>query len=114
MAGFGPGSRRGLFFDRGKRVDLEYLLLQAIEEMSQPRKGWVGSYATTHVPGAYKNGTRIQKQAHEEGDAHPVGTLGTVLGSLSHPEKGIAYFVEWDPLPRHAVLVIARKLAAAA
>jgi hypothetical protein len=63
-----------------------------------------------HAPGAYANGTRVRKSDSEPGDATPTGTLGTVLGSVAHPDRGIGYFVEWDSAPKCAVLVIAWKL----
>jgi hypothetical protein len=44
----------------------------------------------------FRNGARIVKVACEEGDANPVGILGTVLASHEHPAFGVSYFVEWD------------------
>lgn len=60
----------------------------------------------------YKNGTRIKKVWGEAGDGTALGTKGTVLGSLGHPNVGVAYFVEWDDKPHHAVFVAAKKLGA--
>lgn len=73
--------------------------------------GWFTRYQTT---GAIPNGTRITKVAAEEGDAHPVGTGGIVLGSLRHPETGFGYFVAWDPKPGYAVFVAGLKIEAQA
>jgi hypothetical protein len=42
-------------------------------------------------------------------DVHPVGTTGTVRGSVCHPETSeIAYMIEWD----HRVhgFIIAKKI----
>lgn len=92
--------------------------------------GWVGVFTRRQSAGAIPNGTRIVKAEAEEGDSQPVGTLGTVLGSLGPfpPEaaaeakaklvaKGLpprdvtfAYFVEWDTLPRTAVGVMDWKI----
>lgn len=79
------------------------------------QSGWTGIF-TRRQEGPIPNGTRIVKGEGEPGDAHPPGTLGTVLGSLKATDdvnrearaKGLRecdcfYFVEWDPLPRHAV-----------
>lgn len=52
--------------------------------------------------GAYPNGSRVRKVNSEPGDAHPDGSLGTVLSSISHPEVMggmVAYFVAWDARP---------------
>jgi hypothetical protein len=62
------------------------------------------------APGAMKNGTRVRKVVSESGDAHPLGSLATVLGSLHHPTLGYAYFVEWDDRPRTATAVVGAKI----
>ena len=74
--------------------------------------GWRGMFTRDEYPGALRNGTRIVKVTFERGDAHPVGTRGVVLGSVGHPTIGFGYFVEWATLPRHAVFVLAAKVAA--
>ncbi len=53
-------------------------------------------YLTQEVLGAWRNGTRIRKVKAEPGDVHPIGTHGTVVGSLNHPELGLGYIVAWD------------------
>jgi hypothetical protein len=73
--------------------------------------GWTGVFTRNEAPGCYPNTTRVVKVQMEAGDANPLGTTGTVLGSLSHPAMGTAYFVEWDTMPRVAVAVMAWKLA---
>lgn len=91
-----------------------------------PEPGWRGWFTREQALGAWRNGTRIVKVAVEEGDAHPVGSLGTVLGSMAAPPEMIAqlttefgrrsrvlYFVEWDDLPRHAVGVVSAKIGPA-
>lgn len=72
--------------------------------------GWEGAFTTDQAEHALPNGSRVEKAAGEPGDAHPIGSLATVLGSVSHPSVGMAYFVEWDDMPRHAVGVSAWKL----
>jgi hypothetical protein len=75
--------------------------------------GWTGVFTTRQSPMAkIANGARIKKAAMEEGDAHAIGAMGTVLGSLGAPELGVAYFVEFDDRPRHAALIVERKIAA--
>jgi len=74
------------------------------------RPGWVGVFSTDEAPGAMRNGTRIVKSAKDPGDARGIGATGTVLGSLSDPEWGLCYFIEWDSQPRVAVAVIAWKV----
>lgn len=75
--------------------------------------GWVGHWIEGSVAGAYPNGARVRKVYSDPGDAHPIGAMATVLSSVTHPDEGIAYFVEWDLSPRRAVLVVAKKLAKA-
>lgn len=75
--------------------------------------GWSGAFTRAQAPGAIPNRRRIVKIAADEGDANPVGTMGTVLGSISRPEvlNGVLlYFVEWDTMPRVAVGVAAFKI----
>jgi len=55
----------------------------------------------------------VKKGQVRSGDAIPEGTQGTVLGSISDPEKGICYFVEWDSYPKHAVAQVGWKLTQA-
>lgn len=90
----------------------EYDLGKVLLDMATPRPGWLGGFTTMEAPGAYRNGTRIVKATSEDHDCHPNGSLGTVLGSVLHPDLGIAYFIEWDARPKCAVLVIAFKIAA--
>lgn len=61
----------------------------------------------------YKNKERIRKAWGEPGDGTPLGTEGTVIGSITVPERpdvGTAYFIEWDNRPGMYVLVIEKKL----
>lgn len=68
--------------------------------------GYVGAHTRETAPGALASGTRVMKTNSEDEDAHPNGSLGTVLGSMAHPEvmNGlIFYFIEWDARPGIAV-----------
>lgn len=58
----------------------------------------------------FSNGSHIVKVWSESGDANKVGTEGTILGSIGHPELGNLYFVEWDTMPNVAVAVMEAKL----
>lgn len=72
--------------------------------------GWVGVF-TREQHGALRNDTRVKKDRGDPGDLTPIGTEGTVLGSVYHPGIGTIYFIEWDNRPRHAVGVVAWKLS---
>lgn len=73
--------------------------------------GWVGAFTRQQAVGAIPNGSRVRRAGFREpGDSTPDGTAGTVLGSLYVPEKGYAYFVEFEDRPKCAVLVIERKI----
>jgi hypothetical protein len=84
--------------------------------------GWTGGFTREQADGAIPNGTRVRKCRLESGDAHPVGSLGVVLGSMAtpldllpaFPDDHFAYFVEWDDHPRMAVGIIASKIEALA
>lgn len=62
---------------------------------------------TTQAPGAWPNGTIVQKVNSQPDDGTPNGTLGTVTGSLdvskSAAKEGLparfAYFVDWRTTP---------------
>jgi len=73
--------------------------------------GWVGVLTRGEAPGAMKNGTTIVKVLSEPGDFKPVGTRGTVLGSIRHSKVGIGYFIEWHEHPKVAVFVAEEKIA---
>jgi len=76
--------------------------------------GYAGIFTRDQCPFAkYPNGTRIKKILSEPGDGNSVGTFGTVLGSIGHPDVGVGYFVEWDTFPRYAVWVSEGKLGLA-
>jgi len=77
--------------------------------------GWTGAFTRNEAVGALKNGTHIVKANSERGDAHPDGTPGVVLGSISHPEIGDGvpfYFIEWASRPRIAVGTVGYKVQA--
>lgn len=74
--------------------------------------GWIGQHTRDEAPGALPNGSRVRKIKEDPGgDSTPIGTLGTVLGSLWEVSVGYAYFVEWDGRPRLARLVVGWKIA---
>jgi hypothetical protein len=85
-----------------------------IDDM-QPRAhpGYFGLFTRHQLPDAILNGTRVVKVRSDPGDAHPIGSLATVLGSMGHPKIGNGYFLEWDAKPRWAVFVMGDKIAPA-
>ena len=75
--------------------------------------GWTGAFTRNEELGAIRNGLRIVKVMSEPGDTHPLGAMGTVLGSFRHPKAPaglVLYFIEWDANPRVAVAVIGNKI----
>ena len=78
--------------------------------MLKSEDGWLGTFTRQEADGAMVNGTRVYKFQSEPGDGHPTGSMGTVLGSLHHPDLGYMYFVEWDESPRVAIGVVERKI----
>jgi hypothetical protein len=75
--------------------------------------GYLGLFTRHQMADAIPNGTRVVKVRTDAGDAHPLGSLATVLGSMGHPKVGNGYFVEWDARPRWAVFVAGDKIAPA-
>lgn len=67
--------------------------------------GYIGAFSTNQAEGAIPNGEPFVKVWSEEGDAHPTGATGRVLGSLYYPEVSdiIFYFVEFDDTPGVAI-----------
>jgi hypothetical protein len=76
----------------------------------RPHVGWHGQFTTQQQDGAYPNGTRIRKKYGDPGDQAKAGSTGRVLGSLSNPQIGIGYFVEWDHWPQTAVFIMGKKI----
>jgi hypothetical protein len=72
--------------------------------------GYHGAHTRAQFPGALDNGTRVRKVIRDEGDAHPVGSTGAILGSVGHPAVGVGYFIEWDRSPRLAVFCAGHKI----
>lgn len=86
-------------------------LAEVLIDMAKHRPGWTGGFTTRRAAGAMENGTRIVKAAEDAtGDFTPIGSLGTVLGSMLHPKLGIAYFIEWDDKPKLAVACVHWKI----
>jgi hypothetical protein len=92
---------------------LDRAALRALMDSIGPHEGYRGVFTRRSYPGAWPPGTRVAKTRFEANDSQPVGTLGTVLGSIGHPDLGSGYFVEWDSLPRCAVFVMGTKLGVA-
>ncbi|MGY2987750.1 hypothetical protein [Bradyrhizobium sp. USDA 4508] len=63
------------------------------------------AFTTNQALGAIPNGTEIVKVAADKGDTNPIGVRGKVLGSMSAPNVGIGYFVEWSHMPGVPVFV---------
>jgi len=79
-----------------------------------PEPGWIGAFTRQQAPGAvFANNTRVKKIKSRPSDSIPDSAMGTVLGSMLDPEKGIYYFVEWDSHPKHAVTQVGWKLTKA-
>jgi len=85
--------------------------------MPTPMGRLLGHYVETEAEGAIPNRTRIRKTAFEEGDGNPIGSLGTVVGSVVSPlddgSSGYAYFIEWDRFPGLAVFCVGWKIGRA-
>ena len=64
--------------------------------------------------GAIPNGARVVKQNAEQGDTHPDGTPGTVIGSLPpvmyQDRLTIMYCIEWGPSPGIPVFTVDYKV----
>lgn len=77
-------------------------------------RGYTGAFTRQQAGKAlYPNGARVAKSAEDAGgDLTPLGTVGTVLGSIYDPGQGVAYFIEWDGKPKTAVFCVEWKLAA--
>jgi hypothetical protein len=81
------------------------------------------AYTDDEAPGAMPNGSRVIKVAGDPGDAHDVGKLGRVIGSMDALAAGYLnagpagqrarffYFVYWDKMPGVPVGVIEWKIA---
>lgn len=75
--------------------------------------GWVGTFTRHQAPEAtFRNGSRIQKAKQGPGDATPLGSLGTVLGSI-YAAGIVGYFVEWDWKPKVAVGIVGWRISRA-
>lgn len=72
--------------------------------------GITGHFTRNEAPGARKNGTVGYKTGSLPGDTHKDGDSCVVLGSLSHPDIGLGYFVAWQDMPLHAVFVVEKRL----
>lgn len=77
--------------------------------------GWSGSAFTReqHPDALYANGARVIKMREDEGgDVTPLGTHGTVLGSIKPVASFFCgYFIEWDNRPRFVTFVAEWKIS---
>lgn len=78
--------------------------------------GYVGAFTRNQAPGAWPNGSKVEKIKTEKGDAHTIGERAVILGSIYEPKVGphVMYFVEWDRSPGVAIGCIGWKLRAVA
>lgn len=77
-------------------------------------EGYASPFTREQSPLArYRNGARVRKakvdRAGRHGE-HPIGSLGTVLGSIGRADIGVAYFVEWDESPGAPTVVYEGKI----
>ena len=84
-------------------------------DLNKVREGWRGCFTTNEAEGAYPNGTRVVKTMVDSPNERPVGSLGTILGSIPGDVDELSsvkffYFVEWDILPRIATGCIDAKI----
>ena len=94
---------------REYELDLDGALAAVYKVAPQP--GYHGAFTRATAPGYLPNGTRVRKIAEDPGgDLTPLGTIGTVLGSMMHPSVGGGYFIEWDNAPKRAVFAIRWKV----
>jgi hypothetical protein len=79
----------------------------------QNHPGYMGAFTRDTATGALPSKTRVRKVNSEPGDGQVNGVMGTVLGSISHPDVlggATCYFIEWDTRPRMAVSVMGFKV----
>jgi hypothetical protein len=81
-------------------------------------------YSRDQAEGAIPNGTRVKKVAGDVGDAHPIGALATVLGSMGpvpdssalpgprRPGPRYGYFVRFDGEGERAIFIADFKIEA--
>jgi hypothetical protein len=96
--------------DTGHAVEINQTIADAFNIREEP--GWVGFFSRQEAPQAkYKNGARIKKFGQESSDQTAHGTGGWVLGSIYQELAGVAYFVEWDDKPRHAIFIVEARIS---
>jgi hypothetical protein len=92
----------------------------------EPRRYGMSVFTRNEADGAIPNGTKIRKCDEDEGgDAHPIGEMGVVIGSLPAPEIDNAmkakldvkfwnethvYFIEWRTTPDLAIGTMGSKI----
>jgi hypothetical protein len=86
-------------------VDRDSPVMEPPPEMPRNHPGYLGAFSTSQAEGAWPNGSRVRKMNSLEGDGNPDGAEGVILGSMTHPEMGYAYWIEWDSSPKVAVMV---------
>jgi hypothetical protein len=103
-----------------RRPKLDDRTDEALQAMLSMRNepGWVGTFTRAQAEGAIPNGTVVIKTLCDPGDTHPAGTPGKVLGSIralpgmekQFPGVEYMYWVEWQPHPLCAVVVVSTKI----
>jgi len=73
----------------------------------------LATFTTDEAMGAWPNGTRIRKEVFTDGDAHGIGELGTVVGSIGPLEGHYGYFIRWDDMPHVPVFVVGNRIGRA-
>lgn len=96
--------------DKSKHV-IQITIEMAIALRIRNYPGYSGAFTRRRADGAYRNGAAVVKVAvDDEGDLHPIGTRGRVLGSFQIPPHPLIYFVEWDAKPGFAYAMVAWKI----
>jgi hypothetical protein len=92
---------------------LHALEIEVDEGLLRYEDGWTGAFTRAQAETAlYANGFRVRKSKQEPTDATPLGTCGTVLGSVCAPGRRPAYFIEWDNHKKVAAFILEWKIEA--
>ena len=93
----------------GSLIELDEELAEKLGIRLYP--GFDSPFTRNEAVGALANGTRVVKVLEDVSrDLHPVGTVGTIMGSLHLNSLGNAYFVAWDDRPTMPTFCVAGKI----